>query len=54
LVKGADLAIIEATHENSAEVDQETLEKVHLSEDLAREIGALAKKSILVHKDRRE
>ncbi len=53
LVKGADLAIIEATHEISTDVDQETLERVHLSEDLAREIGALANKFILVHKGRR-
>jgi ribonuclease BN (tRNA processing enzyme) len=53
LVKGADLAIIEATHESSTDVDKETLERVHLSEKLAREIGTLAKKFILVHKDRR-
>lgn len=53
LVKGADLAIIEATHENSTDVGQETLEKVHLSEDQAREIGALAKEFILVHREGR-
>ncbi|NIN00304.1 MBL fold metallo-hydrolase [Candidatus Saccharibacteria bacterium] len=50
LVKGVDLAIIEATHQNSKDVDRETLEKVHLSEDLAKEIGKLAKGFILVHR----
>ena len=50
LVKGADLAIIEATHQNSKDVGWETLEKVHLSEDLAKEIGKLAKEFILVHR----
>jgi ribonuclease BN (tRNA processing enzyme) len=54
LVKGADLAILEATHRKSAEVSRETLEKVHLSEDLAREIGRLAKNLILVHRTKRE
>jgi ribonuclease BN (tRNA processing enzyme) len=50
LVKGADLAIIEAAHERSTDVSKETLEKVHLSEDLAKEIGKLAKEFILVHR----
>lgn len=53
LVKDADLAIIEATLEKSEGVDKELLEKVHLSEDLAKEIGKLAKDFILVHRERR-
>ncbi|MEE9554184.1 MAG: MBL fold metallo-hydrolase, partial [candidate division Zixibacteria bacterium] len=53
LVTGVDLAIIEATYEKSSDVTKEELEKVHLSEDLAAEIGALAKEYILVHKGRR-
>lgn len=54
LVRGADLAIIEAVHQNSTRVSRETLEKVHLSEDVAKEIGKLAKDFILVHKGKRE
>lgn len=53
LVDGVDLAIIEATYATSADVTKEELEKVHLSEDLASEIGALAKEHLLVHKGRR-
>lgn len=49
LVKGADLAIIEATLKKHADVSQDFLTKVHLSEDLAIEIGKLAKEYILVH-----
>lgn len=54
LVKGVDLAIIEATHQNSKDVGWETLEKVHLSEDLAKEVGKWAKEFILVHRGARE
>ncbi len=50
LVEGADLAIIEATYKSSASADEESLEKVHLSEDLAEEMGKLARQFILVHK----
>lgn len=53
MVTGADLAVIEATFEKSSDATPEELAKVHLSEDLATEIGALAKKHILVHKGRR-
>ena len=53
LVKGVDLAILEATLQTSVGVKKEMLEKVHLSEDLAKEIGTLAKNSILVHKGKR-
>jgi len=54
LVKGADLAVLEATYQKSAKVSKELLEKVHLSEDLAQEIGKSAKDFILVHKGKRE
>ncbi len=50
LVEGADLAIIEATYKSSANADKESLERVHLSEDLAEEMGKLARQFILVHK----
>jgi phosphoribosyl 1,2-cyclic phosphate phosphodiesterase len=50
LVEGADLAIIEATYKSNANADKESLEKVHLSEDLAEEMGKLARQFILVHK----
>ncbi|MCK4321345.1 MBL fold metallo-hydrolase [candidate division WOR-3 bacterium] len=53
LVKGVDLAIIEATYGCSEGVSEESLNKVHLSEDIAKEIGKLAKDFILVHKGRR-
>jgi len=53
LISGADLAIIEATYESSDEAREEYLKKVHLSEDMAREIGGLAKDFILVHKGKR-
>lgn len=54
LVKDADLAIIEATLEKSEGSNREVLEKVHLSEDLAKEIGKLAKEYILIHKGKRK
>jgi len=53
LVKDADLAIIEATFESSAGRSRDVLQKVHLSEDIARELGKAAKDYILVHKGRR-
>ena len=53
LVKGADFAILEATYPKNTRVGREYLEKVHLSEDLAEEIGKLAKDFILVHKGAR-
>jgi ribonuclease BN (tRNA processing enzyme) len=54
LVKGADLAILDATYQKSATASKESLEKVHLSEDLAKEIGRLAKDFILVHKEKQD
>jgi ribonuclease BN (tRNA processing enzyme) len=53
LVRGADLAIIEATHERSKEVNQDILKKVHLSADLAKELGKLAKKYLLIHQEKK-
>ena len=53
LVKDADLAVIEATFEKSSDVSDEQLKQVHLSEELAHDIGKLAKDYILVHKGRR-
>lgn len=50
LIKGADLAIIESTFRDSKSTDNETTEKVHLTEKLATEYGKLAKEFILVHK----
>jgi ribonuclease Z len=54
LVKGADLAILEATYSKGKKVKKEFLERVHLSEDLANEIGKSAKDFILVHKGKRK
>ncbi|UCE24934.1 MAG: MBL fold metallo-hydrolase [Candidatus Zixiibacteriota bacterium] len=50
LVSGADLAIIEATFAESSDLEPHILEKVHLSEDIAREVGKLAREYVLVHK----
>lgn len=50
LVTDADLAIIEATFADTDESDMEIFEKVHLSEPLAHELGALAKNYMLVHR----
>jgi len=52
LVKDADLAIIEATFKNSKSIPKDALKRVHLSEDIARKIGKLAKEHILIHKGR--
>lgn len=49
LVKDVDLAIIEATYLSSSGKDNRLLRNVHLSEDLARGIGAMARDYILVH-----
>lgn len=54
LVKNADLAILEATFKNSKEVKEESLRKEHLAEDVATEIGKLAKEFTLIHKGKRE
>ncbi len=53
MAAGADLAILEATYEKSSDVSEEELQNVHLSEESAAEIGALAREYILVHKGRR-
>ena len=53
IVRGADLAILEATYTEHEEVDKELLEKVHLSLDLALQIGHAAQRCILVHRRRK-
>jgi ribonuclease BN (tRNA processing enzyme) len=50
LVRDSDLALIEATFGDARGVSREELERVHLSEKDARELGSLAKRFILVHK----
>ena len=52
-MRGADLAIIEATYATSEEATDDQLKKVHLSEDLATEIGRTAGEFLLVHPGRR-
>ena len=49
LVRGADLALIDSTL-NKDEETKELLEKLHLSKEKAEEIGKLAKKYILIHR----
>jgi ribonuclease Z len=49
LVKGADLALIEATLEEAAE---ELQTKLHLSKEKAEEIGQQAKEYLLIHQKR--
>ncbi len=48
LVQGADLALIDATLTKDEETE-ELLNKLHLSEEKAKEIGKLAKEYILIH-----
>jgi ribonuclease BN (tRNA processing enzyme) len=50
LVADADLALIEATMPRGREVEPEVLSKVHLRVDEAEALGALAKKSLLIHR----
>lgn len=50
LIRGADLAILDATYKTNAEAGRKALRKVHLSEEVAGELGKLAKDYILVHK----
>lgn len=53
LVRDADLAIIEATFKSSELVSKEIIKQVHLSEDIACELGKLARNYVLVHKGKR-
>jgi ribonuclease BN (tRNA processing enzyme) len=46
VVKGADLALIEATKGTSVEADL----KVHLSDGEAEQLGSLAKNHLLIHR----
>ena len=50
LVKNADLAIIEATYKDAAMTTAESIERVHLTEELALRFGAMARECILVHR----
>jgi ribonuclease BN (tRNA processing enzyme) len=54
LVKDADLALLEATFENSKQIKDESLKKEHLAENVAKKIGKLAKEFILIHRGRRK
>jgi ribonuclease BN (tRNA processing enzyme) len=54
LVESADLAIIESTLETSEGIDPEVLKRVHLSEDMAKELGDRAKAHLLVHRGTRK
>jgi len=53
LIRGADLAILDATYKTNAEAGRKALRNVHLSEEAAGELGKLAKDYILVHKGER-
>lgn len=53
LVKDVDLAIIEGTYPTSAGKHKEALDKVHLSEEMACELGKLAREFVIVHRVRR-
>ncbi len=54
LVRGTDLAVIEATFRSTEGIDAETFRRVHLTEAMAAEIGSLAKESVLIHSSRRQ
>jgi len=53
LVKGADLAVIEATFGEADQHSPEELRRVHLSEEEAHKLGRLAKQYLLVHRIRK-
>ncbi len=50
LVADADLAVIEATYARSADADPDMLKQVHLSAEIAAEIGKTAREYILIHR----
>ncbi len=54
LVRDADLAILEATFATTEGFDPEMFTRVHLSEAMAHDLGALAKEYILVHRAERD
>ena len=54
LVRGADLAVLDATYPDRSAMAPEYLERVHLSADLAAEIGKTARRYILVHRGRKK
>lgn len=54
LVKDADLAVIEATFGTEYDVDDRFLRHVHLSVELAHQLGQTARDYVLVHRGKRE
>ncbi len=50
LVTDADLALIEATFKDSTQVNDEVIERVHLAEDIAHDLGKLARNYVLIHR----
>jgi len=53
LAKDADMAFIEATFPTNTKIKRDVLDKTHLTEGQATEIGRTAKDYILVHKGTR-
>lgn len=51
LVRDADLALIEATYRSDEDTDEESVAKVHLTKDIAEEIGRSAKNHLLIHRN---
>ena len=54
LLNGVDLAIIEATFTNSKNIPQDAIKRVHLSQDIAKHFGKIAKRYILIHKGKQK
>ncbi|MBD3332647.1 MBL fold metallo-hydrolase [candidate division GN15 bacterium] len=54
LVQDADLAVIEATFGEEYDIDQRYLDSVHLSVDLAHQLGRTANDYVLVHRGKQE
>jgi ribonuclease Z len=54
LVKDADLAVIEATFGDDHYLDPRYLDEVHLSVDLAHQLGRTAREYVLVHRASKE
>ncbi|MEZ5359296.1 MAG: MBL fold metallo-hydrolase [Candidatus Zixiibacteriota bacterium] len=50
LVSGVDLAIIEATYGSVSDVTAELIDRVHLTEDIAHDLGSKAKEYFLIHR----
>ncbi len=54
LIEGADMALIEATFSSGTHVSEEMIERVHLTEEIAEQLGQLAKNHILVHRVKKD